>query len=138
MENVDALKTRSMSKYEFIRDRIMSGTRYIAKIRDDLTFTVYNLFPDYFYPGKVIGTKVEVVGEPEEDKTLKFTIKLKSDSVELDGATGAQVRFHSSIGTFFDMRLYPVNGSIDSILTGEKSISKLAKSDIGVISINMG
>ena len=138
VENVDALKTRSMSKYEFIRDRIMSGTRYIAKIRDDLTFTVYNLFPDYFYPGKVIGTKVEVVGDPEEDKTLKFTIKLKSDSVELDGATGAQVRFHSSIGTLFDMWLYPVNGSIDSILTGEKPISKLAKSGYWrVVSINV-
>ena len=138
VENVDALKTRSMSKYEFIRDRIMSGTRYIAKIRDDLTFTVYNLFPDYFYPGKVIGTKVEVVGEPEEDKTLKFTIKLKSDSVELDGATQAQVRFHSSIGTLFDMWLYPVNGNIDSILTGEKSISKLAKSGYWrVVSINV-
>ena len=128
VENVDGLKSRSMQKYEFIRDRVMSGTRYISKIRDDLTFTVYNLFPDYFYPGKVIGTKVEVLGEPEEDKKIKFTIKVKSDSVELDGASLALIRFHSSIGTLFDMYLNPVNGSIDSVLTGEYVMNKHAKS----------
>ena len=57
-----------MQKYEFIRGRIMSGTRYIAKIRDDLTFTVYNLFPDYFYPGKIIGTKSRYL---ESQKKIK-------------------------------------------------------------------
>ena len=93
VDNIDGLRSRSMQKYEFIRDRVMSGTRYIAKIRDDLTFQVYNLFPDYFYPGKIIGTKVEVLGEPEEDKTVKFTIRLKSDSVQLDGAAQAQARY---------------------------------------------
>ncbi|HIG90472.1 MAG TPA: T9SS type A sorting domain-containing protein [Flavobacteriaceae bacterium] len=128
IDNIDALRSRSMQKYEFIRDRIMSGTRYIAQIRDDLTFTVYNLFPDYFYPGKIIGTKVEVLGESEEDKTVKFTIKLKSDSVQLDGAATAQARFKSSIGTFYDVWLHPKNGSIDSILTGEFTINKHAKS----------
>ena len=128
VENVDGLRSRSMQKYEFIRDRVMSGTRYIAKIRDDLTFQVYNLFPDYFYPGKVIGTKSEVLGSPKEDKLFKFQIKLKSDSVQLDGATAAQVRFHSSIGTLFDMWLYPENGSIDSVLSGSKTINKHAKS----------
>ena len=127
VENADALKSRSMQKYEFIRDRVMSGTRYIAQIRDDLSFTVYNLFPDYFYPGKIIGTKVEVLGEPDEDKTVKFTIKLKSDSVELDGASKAQTRFTSSIGTFYDVWLSPKNGSMDSVLTGEFTINKHAK-----------
>ena len=49
---------------------IIDGKKIAAKIREDLTFTVYNLFPDYFYPGKIIGTKVEVLGEPDEDKTV--------------------------------------------------------------------
>ena len=127
VDNIDGLRSRSMQKYEFVRDRVMSGTRYIAKIRDDLTFTVYNLFPDYFYPGKIIGTKVEVLGEPEEDKTVKFTIKLKSDSVQLDGAAQAQARFTSSIGTFYDVWLNPKNGSLDSVLTGEFTVNKHAK-----------
>ena len=128
VDNIDGLRSRSMQKYEFIRDRVMNGTRYIAKIRDDLTFQVYNLFPDYFYPGKIIGTKVEVLGEPEEDKTVKFTIKLKSDSVQLDGASVAQARFTSSIGTYYDVWLYPKNGGLDSILSGEFIVNKHAKS----------
>tara|TARA_B110000014_G_scaffold60236_1_gene40724 strand:+ start:43 stop:4383 length:4341 start_codon:yes stop_codon:yes gene_type:complete len=128
IENPDALRSRSMQKYEFIRDRVMHGTRYIAQIREDLTFTVYNLFPDYFYPGKIIGTKVEVIGASDENKTVKFTIKLKSDSVALDGASKAQTRFTSSIGTFYDVWLYPKNGIMDSVLTGEFTISKFAKS----------
>ena len=127
VDNIDGLRSRSMQKYEFVRDRVMSGTRYVAKIRDDLTFTVYNLFPDYFYPGKIIGTKVEVLGAPEEDKTVKFTIRLKSDSVQLDGAAQAQARFTSSIGTFYDVWLNPKNGSLDSVLTGEFTINKHAK-----------
>ena len=127
VDNIDGLRSRSMQKYEFVRDRVMSGTRYVAKIRDDLTFQVYNLFPDYFYPGKIIGTKVEVLGAPEEDKTVKFTIRLKSDSVQLDGAAQAQARFTSSIGTFYDVWLNPKNGSLDSVLTGEFTINKHAK-----------
>ena len=50
------------AKFEFIRDRVMHGTRYIAQIREDLTFTVYNLYPDYTYPGKVTKVEVDVAG----------------------------------------------------------------------------
>ena len=49
--NPDKLRSRSPAKYEFIQNRIMHGTRYISKIREDLTFEVYNLYPDYVYPG---------------------------------------------------------------------------------------
>ena len=45
--NPDKLRSRSPAKYEFIQNRIMHGTRYISKIREDLTFEVYNLYPDY-------------------------------------------------------------------------------------------
>ena len=48
----DKLRSRSPTKYEFIQNRVMHGTRYISKIRDDLTFEVYNLYPDYVYPGE--------------------------------------------------------------------------------------
>ena len=34
----DKLRSRSPAKYEFIQNRIMHGTRYISKIREDLTF----------------------------------------------------------------------------------------------------
>ena len=43
LTNPDKLLNVSVKKYEFIRDRVMHGTRYVAQIREDLTFTVYNL-----------------------------------------------------------------------------------------------
>ena len=51
--NPDKLRSRSPAKYEFIQNRVMHGTRYISKIREDLTFEVYNLYPDYVYPGRI-------------------------------------------------------------------------------------
>ena len=48
--NPDKLRSRSIAKYEFVRDRIMQGNIYISRIREDLTFEVYNLYPDYVYP----------------------------------------------------------------------------------------
>ena len=51
--NPDALRSRSLAKYEFIRDRIMQGNIYISTIYENLTFDVYNLYPDYVFPGKI-------------------------------------------------------------------------------------
>ena len=44
--NPDKLRSRAIGEYEFIQDRIMQGNFYISTIREDLTFEVYNLFPD--------------------------------------------------------------------------------------------
>ena len=126
--NPDLLLSRSVRKYEFIRDRIMHGTRYIAQIREDLTFTVYNLFPDYTYPGKVTAVDIDVQGLPEEDKEITIKIKLNSKDPDIDGASFCSMRIVSSIGTFVDIGLNPVNGKNDSTLIGKCSISKLAKS----------
>ena len=35
----DKLRSRAPAKYEFIKNRIMHGTRYISKIREDLHFS---------------------------------------------------------------------------------------------------
>ena len=128
LTNPDRLINVSQKKYEFIRDRIMHGTRYVSLIREDLTFTVYNLYPDYTFPGKIVELELEVEGEPEEDKKVTMKVRLASEDPAIDGATGAYVRFASSIGTIFDIRLSPVNGSIDSVLVGSATLSKLAKS----------
>ncbi len=128
LTNPDRLINVSMKKYEFIRDRIMHGTRYVAQIREDLTFTVYNLYPDYILPGKVIGVDIELTGAPNEDKTLTIKATLNSTNPELDGASAAYLRFASSTGTVFDIGLQPQNGSLDSVLVGTRTISKLLKS----------
>ena len=127
LTNPDALINVSMRKYEFIRDRIMHGTRYIAQIREDLTFTVYNLFPDYVFPGKVIEVDINVEGGPEEDKIVNVKAILNSTDVTLDGASFAYLRFSSSIGTIHDVQLYPQNGDLDSILVGSATFSKYEK-----------
>ena len=64
----------------------MQGTIYLARIREDLTFTVYNLFPDYVYPGKIKRIKVEVAGEPEQDKSLGLRLKFMRLILTIEGA----------------------------------------------------
>jgi hypothetical protein len=130
--NPEAFRSRSLKKFEFIRDRIMKGTRYISVIRPDLTFKVYNLFPDYNYPGKIKRTKLEVVGAPNEDKIVKFEIELTIMNKAFDGADWASCRIFSSIGTFKDLGLSPIN-SEKSILRGEMTLSKFAKSGNWII-----
>ena len=130
--NPEAFRSRSLKKFEFVRDRIMKGTRYISVIRPDLTFKVYNLFPDYNYPGKIKRTKLEVVGAPNEDKIVKLEIELNIMNKAFDGAEWASCTFVSSIGTLKGMGLRPVNAE-KSILRGEITLSKFAKSGYWII-----
>ena len=84
----DKLRSRAPAKYEFIKNRIMHGTRYISQIREDLTFEVYNLYPDYVYPGRIIGVRITVTGGPEDDKHIAVELKIHRES-EFDGVSGA-------------------------------------------------
>ena len=130
--NPEAFRSRSLRKFEFVRDRIMKGTRYISVIRPDLTFQVYNLFPDYNYPGKIKRTKLDVLGGANEDKKVVFEIELTIMDKAFDGAQQALCRFVSSIGTIKDMWLNKVNSN-GSILRGEFTLSKYAKSGYWII-----
>lgn len=129
LTNPDVLMSVSMRKFEFVRDRIMHGTRYIAQIRDDLTFTVYNLYPDYTYPGKVTKLEVDVVGGLEGNKKVTIRVTLNSSDPELDGASEAYIRFTSGSGTLHDIRLSPENRQqSDSVLVGTTTFNKFEKS----------
>jgi hypothetical protein len=128
LTNPDRLINVSQKKYEFIRDRIMHGTRYVSIIREDLTFTVYNLYPDYTFPGKIVELDLMVEGASEEDKKVTMKIRLNSTDPSIDGAKQGYVRFASSIGTIFDIGLHAQNGSVDSVLVGSARLSKFAKS----------
>ena len=63
----------------------MHGTRYISRICPDLTFEVYNLYPDVVYPGRIIRVDIQVVGELEEDKKITIEIEIHQ-SGDLDKA----------------------------------------------------
>ena len=127
----DKLRSRSPAKYEFIQNRIMHGTRYISKIREDLTFEVYNLYPDYVYPGRITRIDIQVEGAPEEDKLITVEIEIHGES-ELDAAQSAYIRVFSDKGTYFDLAwMSPVDANgmrVDSghILRGQAKLSRYA------------
>ena len=128
--NPDKLRSRSPAKYEFIRDRVMHGTRYISRIREDLTFQVYNLYPDVVYPGRIIRVDIQVDGEPEADKEITIELELHREN-DIDNAQATSLRIHSTKGTFFEIWLYPVdangqNINAGHILRGTKTLSKHA------------
>lgn len=128
--NPDNLRSIAPKKYEFIRNRIMHGSRYISKIREDLTFKVYNLWPDYIFPGRVVKSKINIVGEPDQDKQVEIVLTLHSEN-ELDYASSAHMRIESIKGTFIDILFYPINTNGDrvdssNILKADFTMSKFA------------
>ena len=128
--NPDKLRSRAPAKYEFIQNRIMHGTRYISKIREDLTFEVYNLYPDYVYPGRIIRVDIEVEGAPEADKRITIEIEIHGES-HLDTASWALTRIFSHKGTFFGLYLHPIGRDgrrvpSGHVLRGETTLPRYA------------
>ena len=129
--NPDKLRSRAPAKYEFIQNRVMHGTRYISKIREDLTFEVYNLYPDYVYPGRIKRIDIQVEGEPEADKQITVEIEIHGES-DLDAAQSAYIRVFSEKGTFFDLAwMSPVDANgmhvpSGHILRGQARLSRYA------------
>lgn len=128
--NPDKLRSRSPAKYEFIQNRIMHGTRYVSQIRSDLTFEVYNLYPDIVYPGRIIRVDIQVDGEPEEDKEITIELELHREN-DFDTAQASQLRIFSEKGTFFDVWIDPVDSNgrranSGYILRGHYTLSKYA------------
>ena len=126
----DKLRSRAPAKYEFIQNRIMHGVRYVSKIREDLTFQVYNLYPDLVYPGRIVRVHIDVEGEPEEDKTLTIEMQLHGQG-DKDSAQASMVRVFSPKGSFFDIWLFPRDSEgreVQSghILRGQTTLSKYA------------
>ena len=133
--NPDRLRARSIAKYEFVRDRIMQGDIYMAAIREDLTFEVYNLFPDYVYPGKIRQVDITVEGGPRDDKQFTVDLELHALDREAEGAERGLTRIQSDVGTFFDIWLYPVDeyghglppGEVGTRLRGEFLLNRYLK-----------
>lgn len=123
----DKLESRSPVKYEFIRNYIMNGEIYLSQIREDLTFEVYNLYPDYNYPGRIVGLDILVSGQPDQDKTVIITLTLDTHGDASFGASSALMRITSEVGTFTDLWLVPTNRDC-SVLTGTLTINKYSAS----------
>ena len=124
--NPDKLRSRSQTKFDFLSDYVMHGTRYIAQINKKMTFEVFNLFPDYNYPGKIKAVNVTVEGKPYEDKKIVVSIKLNIVNNAFDGASGAYTRLFSLQNTFVDMHFQKASSNGDSLI-GVAYLSKYAK-----------
>ena len=125
--NPNKVLSRAEKKFKFIEKRIMNGYRYVSTIREDLTFEVLNLFPDYDYPGKIRRVEVKTDGDPTEDKRVTVTIELTDKPGIEDDARSAYTRITSPNQTFKDLRLHPVNGN-GHLLRGSLTIPNTAKS----------
>jgi hypothetical protein len=134
VENPAALQACCLDQFNFIRDRVMHGYRYVPQLPPGFTFEVFNLAPDYTYPGKIVGVEIDVIGDPLEDKQVTVQIELHTTGNVFDGARTAFFRLFSEIGTYTDVYL---NAGCDqsepqcgTILTGSFSISKYAKAGL--------
>ena len=140
----DKLRSRSPAKYEFIQNRVMHGTRYISTIREDLTFVVYNLYPDYVYPGEVVRVDVTVEGDSEGKGSKQVTVEIETHTEnELDYSTGGYVYFklldrdqNRNGPDYFAVRLRPVGAKQSNILRGNKYVpSYYAKGDYTITQV---
>lgn len=140
LKDPEKLLSRAPEKYEFIRDAIMHGTRYITSIPDYLTFEVLNLYPDYDFPGKIKKVDISVTGAPDEDKELIFDIYLNHIDGYQDGASSAFTRIMSpkfiddegnENGTYIDLWFGQVDGN-EWHLRGTANISKYSKAGFWV------
>lgn len=126
--NPNLLLSRAPEKYEFIKDYISSGDSYVARVRPDLTFEVYNLNPDYIYPGKIMNIVVKVIGDAYEDKNVQVQMQLNDDGLQ-SGASSFYFRIKPSEGNtnqHYDFQGSPID-STGLILRGQNTISKYSK-----------
>lgn len=136
LTNPDALRSRALPKYEFIRDYIMQGSIYVSLFRPDLTFEVLNLYPDYVYPGKINRVEIDVLGGPYDDKqvTVKIGLHVAEDCLDtdsvycFDGAAHGGSRIFSPVGTYIDIgaNVDLGEGTVDTLIFSFELASDVA------------
>ncbi|GAB2874105.1 hypothetical protein GCM10027277_49180 [Pseudoduganella ginsengisoli] len=135
----ELLQSRAIDKFNYLKERIFLGDRFVSVIRKDLTFDVLNLRPDYYAPGLVKQLKINVTGAPAADKTATASIELFSDSDPSPGATQCMVELTAPSGNWEhrkNLYFWPTlddgtrrNGSNvnKTVLTAELNFSKYAE-----------
>jgi hypothetical protein len=93
ISNGEELRARSPKRYEFLKLYVMHGTRFLRKLREDLSFPVLNLWPDYSGPGGVREATVIVTGAASADKRIQGRLLLRGSDPRIDGAQSGYVSF---------------------------------------------
>lgn len=85
---------------------------------------MYNLYPDYAYPGRIVDVKLDVSGEAKEDKLVKIQIRLDTHGDKSFGASKAFLRIADPTGNqTYDAWMTPENDDY-SVLSASINISK--------------
>jgi hypothetical protein len=84
--NSALLQSRAVDKYKFLRDRIFKGDRFLTVVRQDLTFGVFDLHPDYTMPGAVKTLDIKVRKTPTGEKLAEARIEIFGDAGASPGA----------------------------------------------------
>ena len=123
--NPDKLRTHAPAKYEFIQQRVMHGNRYISIIREDLTFKVYNLWPDYVYANRIKSVDITVEGDPKEDKHIHIEIELHkiSEANNMDAASSIHGLLTAEDGLPRHMSFYPVDNNGNRVKSGYRLVT---------------
>lgn len=107
------LKSRSISKYNFIKDYIMNGTYFLTDYREDLSFEVFDSDPDYIYPGQVQSVDVTVYEDLYNDKVVDIDIYLyDSPATDKEGANWGSIRLepeNNYNNCYYDISVDPVD-----------------------------
>ena len=102
----DLVRTLAPRKYAFVKD-VVDGYEYVTLVDERFTFQVFNLEPDFTFPGKIVGIDTQVRRSVNGDNLVTATLHLSSAYV--DGAESAMGRLSSPADTYLDLRFYRVN-----------------------------
>jgi peptidoglycan hydrolase-like protein with peptidoglycan-binding domain len=103
----DKVRTFAPEKYNFVKN-VVDGYEYAILVDAKYTFQVFNLHPDTTFPGKIVGTDIEVYKTDDGSNKVIMTLSLSSQYG--DGAEEAYARLFSPQDTYFDIYFYPVEG----------------------------
>jgi len=103
----DSVRSIGPLKYSFVKD-VVDGYEYVVLVDEKFTFQVFNLEPDFTFPGKIVGVDIKVFRLDGGDNQVIATLYLSPEFG--DGAERAYARIFSPIGTYVDQYFSPVNG----------------------------
>lgn len=103
----DKVRTLAPEKYTFIKN-VINGYEYVVLVDEKYTFQVFNLHPDTIFPGKIVGTDIEVYKMDSGANRVVMTLTLSKRYG--DGASQAYARLFSPQKTYFDIYFYPYQG----------------------------
>lgn len=116
----DKVRTFAPDKYGFIAD-IVDGYEYITLVDEQFTFQVFNLEPDYTFPGKIVAVETTVAKSVNGDNLVTATLRLSPQYG--DGAARALARLFSPSDTYMDLAFWPANGD-PFTLTAEFTLNR--------------